>query len=405
MKPDEEKVEQAPELETSPQTPAPENTENQRESLPETQAGENDKPATSLDSIIDSLPNHPLQPLKKSKPWKLPLIVIASLGAALAAILLIVFAWYSTQVQPVDPSSSKLVKVVIEPGSGSRAIGEKLEEANVIKNKDVFYWYARLTGASSKLQSGAYRLSQADDMPTIIGHLQNGHTDTFRLTFLPGDTLSSHRQAIIDAGYRAEDVDKALTATYQHPLLKTKPKSADLEGYIYGETYEFATDATVGDILTKTFDEFYELVSANELTEKYKDQGLSLYEAITLASIIQREVTEPSDQRQVAQVFYKRLSSDMQLGSDVTYQYIADKTGQARDPGLDSPYNTRRYNGLPPGPIASPGEGSLLAVANPAKGDFLYFLSGDDDKTYFSRTNEGHERNIREHCQKKCEIL
>ena len=147
------------------------------------------------------------------------------------------------------------------------------------------------------------------------------------------------------------------------------------------------------------------MVQKHDLVKKYKQRGLTLYEGITLASIVQREVNGLDDQKKVAGVFYNRLKQDMMLGSDVTYQYIADKTGQQRSPSLDSPYNTRRYTGLPPGPIAVPGESALLAVAEPTKSDYLYFLSGDDDKTYFGKTEAEHERNIQQHCQKKCLIL
>jgi UPF0755 protein len=108
---------------------------------------------------------------------------------------------------------------------------------------------------------------------------------------------------------------------------------------------------------------------------------------------------------QIAQVFYSRLALGMPLGSDVTYQYIADKTAVARDTNLDSPYNTRRYAGLPPGPISAPGAKALAATASPAEGDYLYFLSGDDDVTYFARTLEEHESNKVNHCQEKCQIL
>jgi UPF0755 protein len=95
----------------------------------------------------------------------------------------------------------------------------------------------------------------------------------------------------------------------------------------------------------------------------------------------------------------------MALGSDVTYQYIADKTGVARDPDMDSPYNTRRFVGLPPGPISVPDLESLLAVAIPAKGDYMYFLSGDDDITYFAYTMYEHQQNIIKHCKIKCSSL
>jgi UPF0755 protein len=108
---------------------------------------------------------------------------------------------------------------------------------------------------------------------------------------------------------------------------------------------------------------------------------------------------------QISQVFQLRLHKNMPLGSDVTYQYIADKTGVTRDPNLDSPYNTRKVTGLPPGPIGSPSLAALESVAQPASGDYLYFISGDNDKMYFAHTNEEHEQNIRDHCQKKCLII
>jgi UPF0755 protein len=93
------------------------------------------------------------------------------------------------------------------------------------------------------------------------------------------------------------------------------------------------------------------------------------------------------------------------MGSDVTYQYVADKLGVARDPNLDSPYNTRRFDGLPPGPISSPGLTALKAVAAPANTDYLFFLSGDDDVTYFARNDAEHQANITNHCAVKCSSL
>jgi UPF0755 protein len=129
-----------------------------------------------------------------------------------------------------------------------------------------------------------------------------------------------------------------------------------------------------------------------------------LYQAITLASIVQREEPDATSQKQVAQVFYLRLAKDMPLGSDVTAYYGADQIGAERAVTVDTPYNTRIHTGLPPGPIATPGLTALQAVAAPASGDYLYFLSGDDDVTYFAHTDEEHEANIKAHCQIKCAI-
>jgi UPF0755 protein len=336
-------------------------------------------------------------------------ILIWSLIGFFVALLLTIggiFLWYTLQLAPVNSSKTDKQLVVIESGSTPTDIANLLKEKELIRNPTAFLWYSRLEGVQNLLQAGTYRLSPSESTPQIVEHLSSGRVDTFSITFLPGATLADNRKVLIGAGYDASAVDAALAKTYDSPLFAGKPTSADLEGYIYGETYSFGTDTSVEAILEHVFDEFYSVVEKNNLVAKFKAQDLTLYEGITLASIVQREASPKADDMpQIAQVFYSRLAMDMPLGSDVTYQYIADKTGVARDPNLDSPYNTRRYAGLPPGPISSPGEKALVAVANPASGDYLYFLSGDDDITYFGRTLEEHEANITNHCQEKCKIL
>jgi UPF0755 protein len=336
-------------------------------------------------------------------------IVIWSLvGFFVAALLTVggIFLWYTLQLAPVDSNNTDKQLVMIESGSTPTDIANLLKEKELIRDTTAFLWYSRFEGVQNLLQAGTYRLSPSESTPQIVEHLSSGRVDTFSITFLPGATLADNRKVLIGAGYDASVVDAALAKTYDSPLFAGKPASADLEGYIYGETYSFGTDTIVEAILEHVFDEFYGVIEKNDLVAKFKAQDLTLYEGITLASIVQREASPKADDMpQIAQVFYSRLAMGMPLGSDVTYQYIADKTGVARDPNLDSPYNTRRYAGLPPGPISSPGEKALKAVANPASGDYLYFLSGDDDITYFGRTLEEHEANITNHCQEKCKIL
>jgi UPF0755 protein len=336
---------------------------------------------------------------KKTLLWVGGALLAIILGVGLASVL-----WYQAQLRPVSDNQNELVQVTIESGTLPAAIAQQLEEQGVIRNDTAFRIYTYLSGTQNSLQAGAYRLSPADSTQEIVEHLTNGNVDTFDITFLPGATLADNRKVFLDAGYAEADVDAALAAEYESPIFDDKPASADLEGYIYGETYRMGSGATVEEILEHTFATFASVIEENNLKAKFAAQGLNLYEGITLASIIQREAIG-GDEPQIAQVFFLRLEIGMELGSDVTYQYIADKTGVPRDPGLDSPYNTRRYPGLPPGPIAAPGEAALLAVANPAQGDYLYFLSGDDDVTYFGRTLEDHENNIREHCKVKCQIL
>lgn len=345
--------------------------------------------------------------IKAKKSRKKP--IIWSIVGVIAAIILTIggiFFWYTTQLSPVDSSNSDKKLVKVESGSTPEQIANLLKDEGVIRSSIAFLWYTRLQGVQNTLQAGSYRLSPSESTPEITEHLTSGKVDTFNIRFLPGATLADNRDILIGAGYDVQEVDIALAKTYNSPLFEGKPVDADLEGYIYGETYSFGTDTSVEAILEHVFAEFYSVVDANGLVAKYKAQGLTLYEGITLASIVQREASPAGDDMPViAQVFYNRLAEGMPLGSDVTYQYIADKTGVARDTNLDSPYNTRRYTGLPPGPIASPGEKALLAVGSPTKGDYLYFLSGDDDITYYGRTLQEHEANIANHCQKKCQIL
>lgn len=365
--------------------------------------------ATALPAVDISRLPAPAAPEAPVKKWYGSRRLLAMIGGGALALLILVFLaagfWYGRQLSAVAPDSTEKIKVTVESGAGLADIASTLKRNDLIRNELAFEWYVRQSGKTSSLQSGSYRLSRSEDVPAIVKHLTSGNADTFSITFLPGATLAKHRQVLLDAGYAPEQVDAALQKKYDHPLFNGKPAEADLEGYIYGETFNFAADATPEEILLYTFDYYEDIVIKNDLVTLYERQGFSLYQGITLASIIQREVATPEDAAQVAQVFKKRYDAGMQLGSDVTYQYIADKTGQPRSVELDSPYNTRRYAGLPPGPIASPGIAALKAVGSPAPGDYLYFLSGDDDKTYFARTNEEHERNVAAHCQKKCQII
>lgn len=347
----------------------------------------------------------PLLPAKtKRSKKKLVLWILGSLLAILILASLGAFLWYKNALTPVNAGDTTRVRVEIESGSTPTIIAKVLEDKKLIRSQLAFDIYTRLTGTRATLQAGTYSLAPSESTEAIVSHLVSGNVDHFSLTFLPGATLAENAAKLVKAGYTVDEVNAALKKTYDSPLFADKPASADLEGYIYGETYNFDSNATVEQILTKTFDQYYKVIQDNNLVEGFKAHGLNLYQGITLASIIQREVPSYGDQKQVAQVFYTRLGMNMALGSDVTYQYAAKKLGVKPSPSLDSPYNTRRYPGLPPGPIATPGVGALLAVASPAAGDYVYFLSGDDDVTYFARTNEEHEANIRDHCKIKCLI-
>ncbi|HBO65053.1 TPA: endolytic transglycosylase MltG [Candidatus Saccharibacteria bacterium] len=361
-----------------------------------------------------------VSPPPKKRSWvKITIIALAGLVGLGVVALAGLFWWYTAQLAPVNPDATEeLVVVEVVSGSSPSQIAQTLEESGVIRSQTAFLWYTRFERVQNALQAGTYRLSPSESTQEITTHLVNGRVDTFSITFFPGATLTNTTDTpesqkldvtsvLLRAGYSEEEVARGIAAQYPafaDTLFQGRPTDADLEGYVYGETYQFPSNATVEDILTGTFTEFWAVIQENNLVAAFEAQGLTLYEGITLASIVQRE-SGGDDKEEIAQVFYSRYRSGMVLGSDVTYQYITDKLGVERDINFDSEYNTRRYPGLPPGPIATPGYAALLATAHPADTEYLYFLSGDDDVTYFARTLEEHEANIVQHCQVKCQII
>jgi len=353
----------------------------------------------SLDTPVNIPPNPPKKSKKKVIIWS-----IVGLLVAVAVLIAGLIVWFSAQLAPVDSSVTDKKVVTIQSGTTPDGIAKLLKDEGLIRNQDVFLLQARIDGVQNKLQAGAYRLSPSESTPEIIEHLSNGKVDTFSITFLPGATVADNKKVFKQAGYADSEINEAFAAQYTSPLFEGKPASADLEGYIFAETFSFGTDTTVKQVLEFTFDHYYKAIQSNNLIEGFKAQGLTLFQGINMASIIEKEAVG-GDEKQIAQVFLLRYEKGEMLGSDPTYQYITDKLGVPRDINYDSPYNTRRYTGLPPTPIAVPGLTALKAVADPAEGDFMYFLSGDDDVTYFSKTFAEHEANIAKHCKIKCLAL
>ena len=235
--------------------------------------------------------------------------------------------------------------------------------------------------------------------------------EVFSFTILPGETIFDVQKRLIQLGYPETEVTEAFGAEYDFDFLKDRPEGATLEGYLYGETHEFYKDASVKEIITKFLADMDAVIKANDLVSKYSAQGLSLYDGITLASVVQKEAL-PSEQPTVAQVFLSRLDYGWKLGSDVTVSYAVDVVDPERKIYADnqaallieSCYNTRLYTGLPCGPISNPGLSALLAVANPTDTAYLYFLTGDDGVMYYSYTEAEHNQNAYLHCQTLCNI-
>jgi UPF0755 protein len=339
-------------------------------------------------------------PRKKSRKWLWFIAVPAVLIVFAIVGVIGTFAWYSDALQPRS-SDATAVTLQVEDGATIDQVGKELEAEGVIKSGLAFSLYMKIND-KAVIKTGTYLFAPNQSVSEIVSWLNDGRVGTRKVTILPGKTLKQIRQLLIDDGFKQADVDAALAKTYTTPLFADKPAEANLEGYIFPETYFVENNSTPEQLLERTFTEFNKRIDAGGLRAKLAARGFSLYQGITLASIVTREVTNPQDQHQVAQVLETRLQLGMMLGSDVTYHYAADLLGVEATSTVDSPYNTRLHTGLPPGPIANFNMTALEAVAEPSAGDYLYFVAGDDGATHYAHTFEEHQRNIQQYCKKLC---
>lgn len=368
---------------------------------------------------------------KKKRCLRRWMIILIAVMVFLTAVFAVLFKWYEMQLRPVSSDSNK-VSVTVEDGSSVSVVANTLASKNLIRNRLAFEVYVRLNNKNS-IKAGTCMIAPSESVADIVNRMNNGCHDFKTITFYPGGTLESSkykasqssdgvdktsvRYILRQAGYSDDEISNAFKAKYDSPLFADRPSGSSLEGYVFGETYQFTGDATAKDVLQTVFDHMYKVVQKNDLVNKFKAQGLTLYQGLTMASIVERELgceDKPTVERKnrcyqyqrgIAQVFIARYKKNMQLGSDVTFIYAADKAGVKPKVDIDSPYNTRKHTGLPPTPIATPGELSLKAVADPAPGDNLFFIAGDDGLIYFAKTDEEHKNNIDKYCQKLCSIV
>ena len=340
-----------------------------------------------------------------TKVWLIMLILLI-VGCTVAAVL--VRENYNQNLKPVN-GSQRTVLVTIPQGSTIREIGKQLQDQGLIKSSWAFERYIYSQNVRDKLQAGSYYLRPSLGVKEIVEILTQGKVATDLVTILPGKRIDEIKTAFVNkSGFSPEVVDSALVPDQyaDHPALSDKPKQASLEGYLYPETFQKTADTRPESIVRLSLDEMHKYLTP-EIRAGITRQGLTVHQGVILASIIEREVGNVSDRPKVAQVFLKRLRADMPLESDATASYGAILAGAEPSITYDSPYNTYKHKGLPPGPISNSSRTSIEAVANPASTDFLYFVSGDDDSegnsvTYFSRTLQEHEANVEAHCRKKC---
>ena len=322
----------------------------------------------------------------------------------LAIGVVVVRHMYDANLKPVSNSTAQKV-VTVESDATVSTIATDLKKQGLIRQVWAFERYVRNHTLGTKLQAGSYKFAPSQSAPDIANQIAKGKVAVDLVTILPGARLSQIRDAFIKDKFDVTAVDAALNpeAYTGNAALSDKPASASLEGFLYPNSYQKSATTDPKRIVEQSLIEMSARLTP-EFRAQYAKKGLNVFQAVTLASIVEQEVSRSSDRAQAAQVFLKRLQVDMPLGSDVTAYYGSVAAGQKPSLTYDSPYNTLIHKGLPPGPISNVSESSLNAVAHPASSDWLYFVAGDDGNTYFSRTLAEHDALAKQYCHKLCNL-
>ncbi len=346
--------------------------------------------------------NYKLKKRQKRSWWLVALMVTVLVGVVTVTAVVYTRHWYYENLKALN-TSQKTRDFTIHRGASLAEIANDLKTQKFIKNSWAFKRYVVAQEASDKIKAGTYELSPSQSVPEIVAIITEGKVASNLVTILPGQRIDQVKKTLLTAGFSESDVDKALDpATYQdHPALVDKPAQASLEGYLYPESFQRTTDTQAQVIVKRSLDEMQKRLTP-EIRAAFAQQGFSVYQGITIASIVEQEAAKPEERAQVAQVIMRRLSLNMALESDPTAFYGAKLAGQTPSLQFDSPYNTYLHKGLPPGPISNVSASSLQAAAHPANTDWLFFVAGDDGSTYFSHTHEEHQALIEKYCKMKC---
>jgi UPF0755 protein len=307
--------------------------------------------------------------------------------------------------QPVNPAGSE-VNLAINLGESVPSITGKLWDEELIHNPGVFRSYLQYTGLDTSLKAGDYKLSPAMSPIEIAQVIQSSISADVTLNILPGWRAEEIANALPTSGFDIT-AEEFFTAVHSHPdgySFSSCMADDSLEGYLFPGSYTLPRESTLNDLLPQILMSFETQVNP-ELRSGFATQGLDICQAVTLASIVQREAVLEDEMPIIASVFYNRLNSGTVLASDPTVQYALGFNQKQdtwwtnplslQDLQVDSLYNTYIYTGLPPGPISNPGLAALKAVAFPAQTSYYYFRAACDGsgRHLFSETFEEHQSN------------
>jgi len=311
------------------------------------------------------------------------------------------FSMYARLNEPYRGFEAAEQFVDIPAGAGSRAIGDRLAAAGVVRDPWTFRVALYLSRQGRHLKAGEYRFDNAMTPEQVIDKIARGDVYVIPVTFPEGLTIAEMARIFEDHGLGTASsfVDAAKDISQIRDL---DPLAKDLEGYLFPETYSLSRQTDAPRLVHQMVAGFEHALS-EEIRAAAAARHLSIRQLVTLASIVEKETARADERPVVAAVYSNRLRVGMPLQCDPTVIYALTRARRydgnihKADLSFDSPYNTYRYPGLPPGPIASPGRASLEAAANPATADFLYFVSRNDGSHEFARTLDEHNRNVQKY--------
>ena len=323
----------------------------------------------------------------------------------LLAVVLIgagVVAWLVTGVdRPYKGYDGAEQFVEIPQGSGSGAIARRLAEAGVVADVNRFRVALWVSGSGRRLQAGEYRFDRPMSARQVVDKLARGDVFVTPITFREGLTIRQMAALYESKGFGEARAFVAAAARGEL-VAELDPAAKDLEGYLFPDTYTLPRRATAEQLVGRMVASFKKALSA-DIVDAAAARGLTVRQLVTLASIVEKETGSADERPLVAAVYANRLKIGMGLQCDPTVIYALERAGRydgnltREDLQFDSPYNTYRYAGLPPGPIASPGRASLAAAASPAAVPYLYFVSKNDGSHAFAETLDQHNRNVHQY--------
>jgi UPF0755 protein len=328
------------------------------------------------------------------------------------------YLYIQSALKPVDSKSKDQKTVEIPIGSSVTEIATRLETKGIIKNGKVFKYYVKLKNEGG-FMAGDYQLSPSMDVPEIVSRLKTGKVlarASFKITIPEGQQLKEIASNMAKATHQKEEdvfnklndkeFIKTLMAKYPDLLTDEIMNSSvkyPLEGYLFPATYPFyKPNPSVEEMVTTMLEKTRTVLSA--YTEESMDKKLSVHQLLTMASLIEEEATAKADRKKIASVFYNRIKKGMKLQTDPTVLYAEGKHKDRvlyEDLEVDSPYNTYKNTGLPPGPIANAGKISIEAALEPEETDYYYFIATAEGNVIFTKTLEEHNKEKAKHISSK----